>query len=193
MTVYKVLGLDFETPIANLPSFPSGNPLWILNQFSPPSVDLYKALFSPPELNDQAVLLNSHIEAYKVFGLEGSIAKSAHPVELFRNKIFSQVSPPSVDLKTPLSSLSDQSAPKTATYISLEFSGLTIMFAILSEFSSPIFFQLLPPSVDLYKPSPIETLFLGHGSPVPTYMVLSGSLGSNSSAPIDWAWSSKIG
>ena len=55
-----------------------------------------------------------------------------------------------------------------ATYISFEFSGFTIMFAILSEFSSPIFFQLLPPSFDLYKPSPIDTLFLGHGSPVPT-------------------------
>ena len=78
-------------------------------------MDLYNALLSPPELNDHAVLLNSHMEAYNVLGFEGSIAKSAHPVELFRYKIFSQVFPPSIDLYTPLSSLSDQSAPRTAT------------------------------------------------------------------------------
>ena len=77
------------------------------------------------------------------------MAKSAHPVDSFKYKIFSQVSPPSTDLYTPLSLLSDHRAPKTATYISFEFSGLTIMLAILSEFSNPILFQLLPPSVDL--------------------------------------------
>ena len=42
------------------------------------------------------------------------------------------------------------------------------MLDILSDFSNPIFSQLFPPSVDLYNPSPIETLFLVHVSPVPT-------------------------
>ena len=166
--MYNVLGFDFATPIANLPNLPSGNPLWIFFQFFPPSVDLYNALLSPPELNDHPVRLNSHIDAYNILGLLGSIAKSAQPVDSFRYKIFSQVTPPSLDLYTPLSLLSDQSAPKTATNISFEFLGFTIILAILSEFSRPIFFQLFPPSVDLYKPSPTETLFLGHGSPVPT-------------------------
>ena len=101
-------------------------------------------------------------------GSLGSMVMSAAPVFLSTYNILLQVSPPSEDLKTPRSSLSDHKAPKTATYTSLEFFGFTIIFAIRSDLSKPSFFQLEPPSVDLYNPSPYETLFLVQVSPVPT-------------------------
>src|SRR6266446_4899408 len=46
------------------------------------------------------------------------------------------------------------------------------------------FFQVLPPSVDLYTPSPTETLFRTHDSPVPTQTILE-FVGSMATAPID--------
>src|SRR6056297_753746 len=101
--------------MANRPNFPSGKPLCILFQVFPPSVDLYSALLSPPDSNDQPVLRNSHIEAYKTLGLVGSMAKSAQPVFGSTYKSCSQVAPPSEDLYTPRSSLSPQSAPNTPT------------------------------------------------------------------------------
>jgi hypothetical protein len=61
--VYKILASDGATAIANLPNCPSGNLRPIKFHDFPASVDLYNALLSPPEEKDQAVLLNSHIEA----------------------------------------------------------------------------------------------------------------------------------
>ena len=61
-----------------------------------------------------------------------------------------------------------------------------------SDFSSPILVQFFPPSAVLYIPSPMETLFRVHTSPVPTQTVLSGSDGSTVTTPIDWQYLSKI-
>src|SRR6476659_3847131 len=53
-----------------------------------------------------------------------------------------------------------------------------------SESLRPTFFQFSPPSVDLYTPLPMETLFLVQASPVPTQTVL-WLEGSMVTAPID--------
>src|SRR6266404_8255616 len=49
--------------------------------------------------------------------------------------------------------------------------------------SSPIFFQLFPPSSDLYAPSPQEELCRLFGSPVPT-QTTDGSDGAIAMSPI---------
>ena len=61
------------------------------------------------------------------------------------------------------------------------------MDEIRSEFSNPTFVQLLPPSVDLNKPSPTETELRVQISPVPTQIISSGFLGSNFTTPMDCA------
>src|SRR5215831_15591856 len=53
-----------------------------------------------------------------------------------------------------------------------------------SDFSKPDFVQVSPPSVDLYIPSPIDTLLRVHDSPVPTQTFLE-FFGSRAMAPID--------
>src|SRR6266540_742488 len=58
---------------------------------------------------------------------------------------------------------------------------------------SPTFVQFSPPSVDLYIPSPTDTLLRTQLSPVPTHTVLA-FVGSIATAPIDWTfWLSKTG
>src|SRR5271165_896611 len=47
-----------------------------------------------------------------------------------------------------------------------------------------MFVQLSPPSVDLYTPSPTETLLRTHDSPVPTQITFE-FVGSTVTAPID--------
>ena len=118
---------------------------------------------------------------------------SVAPVLVLRYNILFQVFPPSFVLYTPRSSLSLHKAPKTPIYISSVLFGFMVMEAMRSDFSKPIFVQLLPPSVVLYNPSPIETEFRVQISPVPTQITLSGSLGSTAIAPIDWVCLSKIG
>src|SRR6266852_8749836 len=59
--------------------------------------------------------------------------------------------------------------------------------------SSPIFFQVFPPSRDLYAPSPQEELCRLLGSPVPTHTI-AGSDGAMAMSPIVETLSlSKIG
>src|SRR5437016_14341589 len=59
--------------------------------------------------------------------------------------------------------------------------------------SSPIFFQVFPPSRDLYAPSPQEELCRLFGSPVPTHTI-DGSDGAIAMSPIvDTSSSSNIG
>src|SRR5436190_9852264 len=48
----------------------------------------------------------------------------------------------------------------------------------------PTLVQFSPPSVDLYTPSPTETLFRTHDSPVPTQTMLE-FVGSIATAPMD--------
>ena len=111
------------TPI--LPRSPAGKPSSSDNffQFLPPSCVMYKPLPEPPELKNQGSRLCSHIAAINLLGLVGSIIRSATPVLLFTKRTFSQVSPPSVVLKTPRSGCSPQGDPMAPTYTVLGFIG----------------------------------------------------------------------
>src|SRR5437870_3654449 len=62
-----------------------------------------------------------------------------------------------------------------------------------AESLSPIRFQVAPPSVDLYTPSPQETLLRGLASPVPT-QTTSGFDGATATSPrATVSWLSKTG
>ena len=73
-----------------------------------------------------------------------------------------------------------QIAPDAATYTMLGLVGCTTMRPIVSVLSRPIFFQVIPPSVDLKIPPPGETVFRVFGSPVPnhTWLVSEGAMAS---------------
>ena len=58
------------------------------------------------------------------------------------------------------------------------------MRPICPPFSNPTSDQVLPPSVDLYMPLPIDTLPRGSAEPVPTYITL-GSLAATRMEPMD--------
>src|SRR4030065_810885 len=96
-----MVGLAGENATAILPSSPLSDAISTLFQLFPASVVRYNPLPGPPDLKVYAFLWKSHIPAYKIFGLEGSIVRSAHPVPLLTKRIFSQVFPPSIVLKTP--------------------------------------------------------------------------------------------
>ena len=61
--------------------------------------------------------------------------------------------------------------------------GCTMMRPIAPDFSSPIGFQLSPPSVDLKMPQPGEMVLRESSSPVPAHTCVV-SLGAMASSPI---------
>src|SRR5437016_4481000 len=74
--------------------------------------------------------------------------------------------------------------------------GWTLMRPIWKDFLRLMFFQVLPPSVDLYTPSPYDTEFRGLASPAPTQTIFR-SEGATQTSPIDtvasWSnWCSKL-
>src|SRR6476659_5584736 len=101
-----------------------------------------------------------------------------------------QVLPPSLLLNTPPPWLSANAPPVAHTRTSLAFFGFTRILAMCSESFRPTFMKFSPPSVDLYTPSPTETLLRIQLSPVPTHRFL-WSEGSTATAPMDCApaWS----
>src|SRR5882762_9731382 len=108
----------------------------------------------------------------------------AQPLEPFAPaRTFFQVLPPSVVWYTPRSSLSSHKCPKAQTSTSFPSPGFTRILAMCSLSFRPILVQFSPPSVDLYTPSPTDTLLRVHGSPVPTQTVF-GCEGSMATAPI---------
>src|SRR5256885_17026830 len=107
--------------------------------------------------------------AYTMLKFDGSAATSEQAVSGSTNNTFFHVLPPSVVLKTPRSSFGPHSRPSPHTYTLSGFFGSTTMRAILSLLSRPILVQCSPASSDLYMPSPIDALFRGFSSPVPTY------------------------
>src|ERR1019366_2213536 len=109
---------------------------------------------------------------------------SVNPVFSSTYLILFHVLPPSVVLYTPRSGLGPKRCPGTATYTTSGCFGSMTMRAIVCDSFSPMFVNVFPPSVDLYKPSPNEDVCLLFGSPVPTYTI-SGFVGSTASAPID--------
>src|SRR3954471_23375901 len=90
------------------------------------------------------------------------------PVQSSGPRILLHVFPPSVVLYTPRSPPFRQSGPCAATYTTSELRGSITMRAMCSDSLRPVFVQLLPPSIDLYTPSPYATTRCALFSPVPT-------------------------
>src|SRR5204863_4593007 len=110
---------------------------------------------------------------------------SVQPVERFVPlRTCCHVLPPSVVLYKPRSGESLHKAPGTATKTVSLFLGSTVIRATRSDFSKPARDHDSPPSVDLYIPSPMDTLLRVHDSPVPTQTFFE-FFGSSAMAPID--------
>src|ERR1700722_1345592 len=113
------------------------------------------------------------------------MASRPHPEEPFvpARTLFHDL-PPSFVLKTPRSSLSSHRCPVAQTSTFLPSVGSIKILAMCSLSFRPTLIQFSPPSVDLYTPSPTDTLLRTHDSPVPTQtvFVLEGSIAT---APID--------
>src|SRR5260370_6204621 len=85
-------------------------------QVRPPSFDRKTPVFSLPEINRQGLRSKRHMVAYRMLGLLTSISRSAQPCSASIYKTFFHVSPPSVVMKTPRSSLGPVLWPSAATY-----------------------------------------------------------------------------
>src|ERR1051326_1574102 len=59
-----------------------------------------------------------------------------------------------------------------------------MMRPMCCESRRPMFLHVLPPSIDLYRPSPDDTLLRALASPVPT-QTMSGSEGATATSPSD--------
>ena len=125
-----------------------------------------------------------HIEANSTLGEPGWISRSAAPVESVTKRTFRHDLPPSVDLKTPRSRLGANGLPSAATQSVFGSAGCTRTVAICPTSRSPLKIQFLPPSTDLYRPRPMETLLRIFDDPVPAYTTL-GSERATSIAPME--------
>src|SRR5437660_5494250 len=141
------------------------------------------ALSGPPPLKPKGVRRRSYAAAYKVSGLSGSMATSLTPVSSLIFSTCDQVLPPSAVLYTPRSGFAPHKCPSAATYTTSGFFGWITIRPMCRVASSPIFFQVFPPSRDLYAPSPQEELWRLFGSPVPTHTT-AGSDGAIAMSPI---------
>src|SRR2546429_4062964 len=151
---------DGATAIASRPYGFFGKPLFasavISVQVVPPSVEWNNPLaesavgLSPPERYSQPLRRKSHIATNMISGFVGSIARSVQPVERFAPlRTCCHVLPPSVVLYRPRSGESLHKGPGTAANTVSLFVGLTLIFAMRSDFSKPARVHVSPPSVDL--------------------------------------------
>src|SRR5213078_4633286 len=99
------------------------------------------------------------------------MATSLTPVSSLIFSTCDQVLPPSAVLYTPRSGFAPHKCPSAATYTTAGFFGWITIRPMCRVASSPIFFQVFPPSRDLYAPSPQEELWRLFGSPVPTHTI----------------------
>src|SRR5947199_6147089 len=111
------------------------------------------------------------------------MATSLTPVSSLIFSTCDQVLPPSAVLYTPRSGFAPHKCPSAATYTTSGFFGWITIRPMCRVASSPIFFQVFPPSTDLYAPSPQEELWRLFGSPVPTHTI-EGSDGAIAMSPI---------
>ena len=82
-------------------------------------------------------------------GLRRSMAMSTAPVLASRNRVFRHVLPPSMDLKTPRSSLSALYLPNEATNTTSGRVGWMRILEMASEPENPTCVHVLPASLDL--------------------------------------------
>src|SRR6185312_683977 len=109
----------------------------------------------------------SHMVAYSTCGFDGSIASVTAPVLSSTNSTFSQCLPPSVVLYTPRSGLGAHTWPSAAAYTTSGLRGSIAIQLMTCVCSRPTWLQVLPPSLDLYIPSPVRKVLRIAGSPVP--------------------------
>ena len=107
------------------------------------------------------------------------------PVFSLTLRILFQVLPPSVVLYRPRSPPGPQSGPCAATYTMSESFGSIRILPMCSDVFRPTFCHELPPSTDLYTPSPYPTLRWLLFSPVPTQTTF-GFFGSSATQPIEY-------
>src|SRR5580692_6328367 len=118
-------------------------------------------------------------------GFVGSSCTSATPVFSLMVSTAFQFFPPSELLYRPRSPPAPQSGPSAATYTTFESRGSITTRPMCSDFFRPRFSQLLPPSTDLYIPSPYPTLRCELLSPEPTHTT-EESFGSSATHPIEY-------
>src|SRR6185437_11974894 len=196
ISAYMRCGLEGAMVTSILPSGGFGSPLAAVRcvQDWPLSCERYTPLPGPPLSSAQVRTLNCQVPASTVSELPGSMLRPLQPVSSLTNSVCFQVLPPSVVRNTPRSCCGAAPEPSAQTSTLFVSFGLMRMRAMRPVFGRPMCFQVAPPSVDLYTPSP--TMSLGRivqGSPVPTHTV-SGSAGATAMAPMaDVSCSSKIG
>src|SRR6267378_2746678 len=112
-------------------------------QVSPPSVDLKSPDRGPPLDMYDGPRRACQIAAYRMRGLAGSMARSIAPAESERNRILSQVLPPSFERNTPRSGFGSD--------------GATSMAPIepARKYLSEIGAQVRPPSLVFQTPPPV--------------------------------------
>src|SRR5690606_24837106 len=136
---------------------PIGKPLFsveTLAQVLPASVLLYTPLPSPLPSKFQAFRSLSQAAAYIVLKFFGFTEISIIPVSLFIKSVLLHVLPPSVVLKTPLSSLLEYKCPTAPTITSFGFAGFIKILLMWWLSVSPMFCQVLPLSSLFSKPIP---------------------------------------
>ncbi len=143
---YTTSGSTGETARPIFPSDPLGIPLVIFFHVLPPSVERWIALSGPPLISVQKCRRRCQVAAMMMSGFRGSSTTSVTPVCALTVMMLSHVLPPSIVLYKPRSPPSAQSGPCAATYTTFEFLGSTTIWPMCSEFASPMFLNVRPPS-----------------------------------------------
>src|SRR5687767_2528266 len=161
-------GFAFETATFDLPTSSLGRPFVILVHVSPPSVLRYTPPSRAPEMIVHGLRSARHIEANSTLGLPGWNSTSTAPVLSETKRTFCHVRPPSFVRNTPRSALGLNPFPMAATKATLGSVGWMRMPPMWPDSRSPMCVHVVPASVDLYTPSPTETLDRRPSEPVPT-------------------------
>src|ERR1035437_2001988 len=99
-----------------MPSLDLGQPGASMRfQVSPPSSVFQSPGPGPPPLKPHQVRRRCRDEAYRILGLDGSMATSVNPVSASMYLDFFQVLPPSARLNRPRSALGPKRCPMAAT------------------------------------------------------------------------------
>src|SRR6185437_15088369 len=162
-------------PMRPRPCATVGRPWPTCFQVAPSSVDLNKPLPGTPLSALWPVhgaCRVAHSTAYTVCGSAGSSATCTAPTSGFLYSTCWKDLPPSAERYTPRSVFGPYGWPSTATNNLFSSCGSTTIEAICWPSRKPRCCQVLPASVDLYMPSPVDRSGRIRPSPEPTYMTL---------------------
>ena len=155
IVAYTVFGLAGEIASPMRPRAPVGSPFVIFCHVLPASDDLYSAEPGPASRMVHARRNRSMDAAYSTLESLGLATTSMNPVvSLSPLSTRAHVLPPSEVLYTPRSPPERYRGPCAATYTVLGSLASIAMRPMCHVSLSPMFAHVLPPSVDLYTPSP---------------------------------------